>query len=190
MSWDGPEALLRYGFHPTWEVELGIPNYLQFKDDSGTNSGFGDLSVFVKHTWTKPGVPIDFGTVFYTSAPTGKTGFTSGAWDGGVLFLAQGDLGHNWGLGTMLQLDQITQDGEKNQQAFLSASFGYQLNEKTQPFFEIAGLAQHSGGQAAYFQTGFLYRTDNDHQWDAHAAFRIDRNQSFSNIGIGYSVRF
>ena len=189
-SWDGPEALLRYGFHPTWEVQIGLPNFTQFRDDSGSTSGFGDTTLAVKHTWTKEGASIDFGTTFYTTAPTGKDGFTSGAWDGGVLILAQGDLGHNWGLGTMLQLDQVTQDGVKNSQAFLSASFGYQLNEKTQPFFELAAMAQRYGGQEAFFQTGFLYRTDNDHQWDVHAAVRLDENQSFSNIGVGYSVRF
>lgn len=189
-AWDGPEALLRYGFHPSWEVQIGIPNFLSFQDGSGTSSGFGDTTVTVKHQWTKDGAAIDFGTSFYTSAPTGKNGFSSGAWDGGMLFLAQGDLGHNWGLGTMLQVDQSTQDGVKNQQALLSACFSLQVNDRLQPFFEVAAQVQRYGGQEAFFQTGLTYRTDANHQWDIHGAVRLDSNQSFTNVGIGYSVRF
>lgn len=189
-SWDGPEALIRYGVRTNWELQLGLPNYVQVHDDSGTSSGLGDLTLGVVHHWTRDAAKIDFGTTIYASAPTGKRGFTSGAWDGGVLLLAQEDLGHNWNVGTMLQLDQVTQDGTKNSQAFLSACFTYSANDKTQPFIEVAGLSQRYGGQEAFLQGGVLYRTDNTHQWDVHAATRIDGRQSFANVGVGYSVRF
>lgn len=189
-SFDGPEALLRYGFHPTWEFQLGLPNFTHVHDEGGNSSGYGDTTLALKHQWTSSGAPVDFGTTFYATAPTAKDGFGSGAWDGGVLFMAGRDLGHNWSVGAMLQLDQVTQDGAKNSQAFASVSFGFQYDEKTQPFFELAALSQRHGDQQAYFQTGFLFRTDPTHQWDLHAAARLDSNQSFSNIGVGYSVRF
>jgi hypothetical protein len=186
-SWDAPEMFVRYGVHPGWEAQFGLPDWSR---PNGSDGGLGDSSFGIEHQWTRKDAAIGLGTTVFVSAPTGATGFTSGAWDPGLELIASGNLNSRWNLGSMLMLDQVTQDGTKNQQADLSACFTYSVTDPLSAFFEFVGQSQSEGPQGLFFNTGLQFRTDLTHQWDVHASFRLDHNQPQTILGFGYAVRF
>jgi hypothetical protein len=73
-TYDGPEALIRFGVASKTEMRLTVPNYF---GTVGGNAGFGDVAIGMKQQ-LGPAAGFDVSLILTLSLPSGASGISSG----------------------------------------------------------------------------------------------------------------
>jgi hypothetical protein len=186
-TFDGPETLMRFGVAPKTELRLTAPDYF---DQSGTISGFGDLSIGVKQQLGPTPGGFDVSLILSLSLPTGSPAFSSHGYDPSVQAPWSRALSPNWTVAGMFSVYFPTEAARRNVTGETTFLFDRQLTKPWDAFIEYAGDFPERGGPRHLLHFGTAFKPTPRQQFDVHVGVGLSSAAVDHFIGVGYSFRF
>lgn len=181
-----PELLLRWGFVESWELRIGVPNWV---DQRKGSSGVSDGSLGVKWQLGPTSAGWDLGLIGTVSLPLGDQALTSDEIDPDLIVTAGRDLSEQWSLGGQLGVGQETSGADHETVLSATLVLGRALGERGGLFLEIAAEDREEGDTAVLFHHGYTYLVTPNFQWDVHAGVGLNDEAPDFLIGLGFSWR-
>lgn len=182
-TFDGPQALVRYGINDFSELRLGVPNISFTSIDDQSETTFGALSAGAKlATSLAPSVRV--GVI-----PFVEVGVETGDVSGGAIATAAFDLSDSVALGVNAGLTSLEGAGdERILEGSGSVALGVGLTDELSLFVE--GYTLVPDGEFAWFaDAGFTYLLTPHLQVDAFGGVELEGVDSIFG-GAGVSVLF
>jgi hypothetical protein len=183
---DATETLLRFGIASTTELRLTAPDYF---GGPGAPSGFGDLTIGMKHQLGPVG-GFDVSLIVSLSLPTGSRPFSSHGYDPSVQLPWSHALSAKWTAAGMLSVYWPTEFGRRNVTGETTFLLGRQLTKNWDAFVEYAGDFAEQGGPRHLLHAGTAYRVRPEQQLDLHFGVGLSAAAVDHFIGVGYSFRY
>lgn len=164
-------------------------------DTTETVSGFGDTIVRLKiNLWGNDGGLTAFALMPFVKFPTADDDLGNGNIEGGVIAPLGVDLGDEWSLGLMGEIDfnRSTADDRYVVDLVHTATIGRPLFGELGGYVEYAGFLNLNGDEnyRALFDAGLTYGVSPDLQLDA--GVRVGLTEASDDVGLfaGASIRF
>ena len=185
-TFDGPETLLRFGVASKTELRLTAPDYF---GGVGISSGFGDLTVGMKHQFGPVPGGFDVSLVLSLSLPSGARAFSSGGYDPSVQLPWSRALSSNWTVAGMLSVYWPTASGRRNVTGEATFLVDRQLTKALDAFAECAGDFPRQGSPRHIAHFGATCKLTRSQQIDLHFGWGLSSAAVDHFIGAGYSFR-
>ena len=187
------EALLRIGLAETFELRGGLGSWVDIDIQGRDVNGFDGASIGVK--WAPgpvAGVTDNFAVIVGTSLPWGDRDFAERAWQPGITLAGEWGLSESTGLGMNVGYTYARSDGERFDQLKLSASVGFEVNERVGAFVEAYAFSEESpdGSFAPYLDTGLVYSVHDNLALDARVGAGLGQAETDFFAGVGVVGRF
>ncbi len=191
----GP-SILRYGFDDRTEVQLGLTPFDHIRTIGGArHSGFGDVTVALKHRFSDPDAATSIAVMPFVKLPTARDPIGNGRWEGGLLVPMQTPLGGPLSL-TLTPEADWNADGDGNgHHARLSsaASLGLTLSPRWSAALDGQVGRERDGGVTAWDATVGLsaaFLTTPTFQLDTEVDFGLTSATPGTTLKTGFSARF
>jgi len=199
-----PEALLRIGISPGWELRLGAPvhNWEDIDFDDGSPSsdeeGWGDMDVGVKkYLWAECGMCPEAAILAHLSIPTGEGGFSSERADPSFRLSLSHTLsdrlsvGYNLGAAWETVEDSLG-DRDTGSVFQYTTAVGYSVTDRLGMYVELFGDIPMSadGTPANSFNGGFTYLVSDNFQLDVLSGVGLSDAADDWFVGAGVSYRW
>ena len=199
QTWTTP-TLLRFGVREDLELRLESDGYTNARTDftaggSVTERGYQDLDVGAKwHMRDQAGALPSVGWLFHLTLDTGSSAFRGEDVRPSLRAVMEWDLGGPFGLGIMpgLVYDK-DENGDRFTAGILGAVLGYEVNERTRVFAEIAAsqiASEQHGGDIVTYDFGIAYLITNLVQVDTAVAIGANDNTPDASWTVGLSMKF
>jgi hypothetical protein len=195
------EILLRYAFDDRWEARVGLNSYDWIdsgvpgeKRISGVEDPFVEVKIRLNDADAKnrpPGVPA-LGLLVQTTVPVGSRALTSDVWQPTAALALHWDLPADWSLESNVGYSRAADGDRRFDQLFVSASAGFQLNEKLGGFLESYLFSKESAdGSATHFaDVGLSYLISKDLAVDVRVGKGLDQPHPNWFTGLGAAFRW
>jgi len=179
-----PNALLRFGFHPRFEVQLNWSGYSWVTSSGSETNGAKDASLGVKWQLNDGNSSFVAGLFAGVSLPVGDSDLTSDDYDPELGFFWTYTGGLDW-FGTA----KLTESGNKYK---LENAVGISLSlaQDTGAYFEYKGSFPEGQGPAHDLNFGVTWLLDNDLQVDVNGGLGLNKRASDFKLGAGIAYRF
>jgi hypothetical protein len=182
---DLPETELRYGLLDKTELRLFVPDFFQSLGSGPASiSGFGDLSIGVKHNL---GGDFNFLVNLFVSLPTGARAISSHGYDPGIQLPWSRQVSKNWSVAGQAAFYWPTQAGSHNFTGEFTFLVDRQLARPWDVFIEYAGDFPDKGDSRQLLHFGSAYKLSARQQIDFQVAGGLSRAAPNYFIGVGYS---
>ena len=179
-----PNALLRFGFHPRFELQLNWAGYNRMTSPGSSTSGLKDASLGVKWQISADDTPFVAAVFAGVTLPVGDKDLTSDEYDPefAVFWTYSGAL--EW-FGTA----KFTESGKKYK---LENAIGinFSLAQDTGAYVEYKGSFPEGQGPAHDLNFGVTWLLSNDLQVDLNGALGLNKRASDFTLGTGIAYRF
>ncbi len=179
----GPEALLRLGIVPRFEIRVGLPNYV----DTDGFSGAGDAALGAKLELGSPN-GIDLGLIGMLSLPTGEEGISSEEVEPTVILTGGRALDDTWSLGGQVSASSLMLH-ERTLQYAATLVVGRALQPNLNLFFELAGVLDEHGNGSLLVHHGYTFPVSPNFQLDVHGGVGLTHDAPDGFLGAGFAVR-
>jgi opacity protein-like surface antigen len=179
-----PNALLRWGFHPRFELQFDWTGYSWMTASGKETNGFKDLSVGVKWQLQDGSAPFLAGLFAGLSLPVGDEELTSDDYDPelGFFWTYAGSL--DW-FGTV----KLTESANKYKlENAIGISFSPTPNTST--YVEYKGSFPDGQGPAHDLNFALMHLLANDLQVDLNSTIGLNKRASDYTLGLGIAYRF
>jgi len=179
-----PNALLRFGFHEDFELQLNWSGYTVTESSGGDSNGYSDTSLGVKWQFLQSANKFVAALFLGVSMPLGSAGKSSSSTDpeAALFWSYQGTL--NW-FGTSKV--SVSDDKYKFENA---AGINLDLGEITGGFVEYKGTFPEGAGPAHDLNMGLTWLLNADLQADLHGTVGLNSRATDYVIGTGIALRF
>jgi len=198
------ETALRLGVTDRSEVQLSFLPYSVVRERDRTTGerrtfrGAGDLVGAYKLNFANPdGQGTSVAAQLFVSAPVGKDGVDSGAWEGGLIVPVSFELPDDWSLTLNPEVDwRADEDGRGHHRAYVGvASLGRELVPGVEGSAEIwASRDQDPSGHrteaSADFALAWQPRQTRNLQFDAEVDLGLTRATADVEVAFGVATRF
>lgn len=191
--WTVPEALLRLGLAPDFELRLELPSYAALRNGVD-EEGLTDSSVGVKWRFVEEdGAIPDLAVIGSLSLPTGEDPFGQDGVHPGAILAAGWDLseeiGAGWSLGANVGFFEL--EGSDWDMTW-SAAMGIPIDDVWGAYVEYFAISPElSFSRTAHsFNTGVTYLVHNNLQLDFRVGFGLSDEAEDFFTGAGVSYRF
>lgn len=185
------EVLVRISTGGRSEFRIGVPSYGRFRGGGEKASGFDDLFLGGKWLLKKgAGRKPQFALLAGSTLPTGSRDVAERRYQPEAVLAAALDINERVAFSTNLGYVRASDAGERFNQAFGSASFGFGLSDKWGAYLEAYAFNKTApGGDSQQFvNSGVTYLINNDFQLDARIGRGLNGRETF--FGFGAARRF
>ena len=179
-----PYALLRFGFHPRFELQLNWPGHNRMTSPGSRTTGSKDASLGVKWQISADDAPFVAAVFAGVTLPVGDKDLTSNEYDPelAVFWTYSGVL--EW-FGTA----KLTGSGNKYK---LENAIGINFSpaQDTGAYIEYKGSFPEGRGPAHDLNFGVTWLLSNDLQVDLNGALGLNKRASDFTLGTGIAYRF
>jgi hypothetical protein len=191
---DLPEAMLRLGLTPRFEIFLNAPNMLWDRASVGgvseRTSGATDLSVNAKVGWLSEGAdPLTLSSAFGLSLPVGSNEFSSGGYDPSLRLLWSRSLSGDFGLSGNLDIASVTAGPDRVTAGAASLGLGRGLNDSASWFVELFGDFVEGADTQWQLDGGVAFVPRPDFQIDLSAGRTLRSGPSAWFVAVGITLR-
>ena len=219
-SWEGPEALLRYGWKDRWELRLSWEGY-SFRDLADEERA-SNIAVGYKHMFKAADETVPWDKAFAWIGEIFPWFNTVFPWLGNLdgttmstIFMLEIPTGHGpndvetltligWNH-DLTDMDHLSGNmgfantiDEDNGDRFFQGKFSFMYSRDVQDSFISSWFAEYYTNFPAadnedaehVVQTGFLYHIDDNWQFDARVGFGLNDQADDWLVGIGLTHRF
>jgi hypothetical protein len=193
--------LIKAGLLHNVDLQIGIDPWIVERNEDRaahtheTHAGFGDVLVRLKwNLWGNDAGDTAFALMPFVKFPTARDDLGNQHVEGGIIAPLAIDLGGDWALGLMLELDIVRDTANERYIADLvhTATVSHPLWGELGGYVEFAGFEDVSGEESyrAYFDAGLTYGLSPDVQLDA--GIRVGLTDAADDFGafVGLSVRY
>ena len=179
-----PNALLRYGFHVRFELQLNWSGYTRMTSNNAKTTGFNDASLGVK--WQVNGADAAFvaGLFAGVSLPVGDQQLTSDDYDPEFAIFWTYSGRQDW-FGTAKLSESGNQYKLEN-----AAGINLSLAQNTGAYIEYKGSFPEGQGPAHDLNFGVTRLLDNNLQVDLNGSLGLNKRASDFSVGTGIAYRF
>ncbi|MCW3798308.1 transporter [Sphingomonas sp. BN140010] len=204
ISYSIADTLVRVGVTDRSEVQLGFAPYTILHDRDGTTGergtvrGAGDLTAAYKYNFLNPaGDGTSVAAQLFVSAPLGKDGIGSGAWEGGLIVPVSFELPAALSMTVDPEVDwRGDEDGRGHHLAWIGvASLSHDLGGGVEGSAELwASLdrdpAGHRSEASADLSLAWAPPSTDNLQFDAEVDLGLTRDTPDVEAAVGVAYRF
>lgn len=184
------ETTFRYGLARGTDAELIVAPYTHVDTPGGDDSGFGDVTLRLRHTYAGlDGEGPSFGVIAYVTLPTAEDGFGAEEVEGGLIAAGGIDLSEAWDLTWTIGAGAVSDGDDYDVATSGGVAFGHGLTERFGYYVEA--FAEHLDGETAAQGTlGVTYLWDELTQLDANVDIGLNDNADDVRFSIGWAHLF
>ena len=189
---------LKYGVSDSMHVEVAVAPYVRnrerFDGDGATDSGFGEVTVKVKHRLTAADAAFTAALVPFVMLPTAAKRLGNGKVEGGLVVPLTWSIGDNLSLSSSPELDLIV-DGDGDGYHLAGAgtlSLGLSATDRLSLAAELSNAWDwdESTTRQASLGANAAFKITNDLQVDGEVDFGLTRDSADLEVAGGVSFRF
>ncbi|MFC1689556.1 transporter [Pseudomonadota bacterium] len=179
-----PNALLRFGFHPRFELQLNWAGYSRMTSQGSSTSGLKDASLGVKWQIIADDAPFVAAVFAGVTLPVGDKEFTSDDYDPEFAVF--------WTYSGVLEWFGTAKLTESDNKYKIENALGinFSLAQDTGAYVEYKGTFPEGQGPAHDLNFGVTWLLSNDLQVDLNGALGLNKRASDFTLGTGIAYRF
>jgi len=194
-SFGAPEALLRVGVLPGFELRIGAPGFAWEDRGPGTERGLTDSSLgFKLELGEQSGAAPSLAVIGQLSIPTGADAFTSDRADPSAILAWAYDVGDTgWSIAGNAGVTFLEdRGGDLSEEFSASVALGAAVTGELGFFAEYFGFYRNgaASGPEHYFNTGLTWLVSNNAQLDFRVGAGLNGRSDSLFTGAGVSFRF
>lgn len=186
---------LKYGIGRDTDVQLVVAPYQRVNvadpatGDKASVSGFGDISVRVKHNiWGNDGGATALAVMPFVTLPTAKRGLGADGVEFGIIVPLSLTLTGSIDLGVMTEIDGLRDDDRYRASFVNSATFGFALADRLRLYTEL--YTEHDRDWIVTGDAGLTYTIGRNAQIDTGVNLGLTRAADDIQLFVGFSRRF
>jgi hypothetical protein len=189
-SWSALASDIRFGLADGWDTEAIISPYVGQEVQGHSESGFGDTTLRVRHTFMgQDGAGPAFALIGYITLPTATNHQGDGAVEGGVIATGVFSLTSADSVTYTGGFGEVSDQGHYKSDLYGGVNLSHQFTDKVGAFVEL--FADRREGQTAgTFDFGATYLCDAHTQLDAGVNLGVTHAADDARFFLGYAHLF